>query len=648
MKSNTSSRSTATGVHLSPSTTMSASAAGTSTSTMSASAAGTSTSSSPSTTMSASATGTTTMSASAAGTSSSTSSPLPQTSYAKTGITSSELAKHNTKDDLWLSISGEVYDLTKFAKLHPGGRVTLLPFAGKDATEKFYELHASEILNKYHTKLWVGTLVKEQRRSPSTSAAQEESSTAAVTSTTSTTASSSSFLESANSFPPLSSVPYAEIHAFREGWAQSPWMDESHASAYADLRNFCFGQLRPLGEADERSGAYPSLELYQQMGRSGLLAARIGTACMETVAPLVKSGRIRLPGGVEPEKFDAFHEMLAHMVVGQIGYPGFADGLGGGFCIGLPPVLHFAQPNVIDKVVPACLLGDKRICLAISEPTAGSDVAAIETTARKSECGKFYIVNGIKKWITNGMFADYFVTAVRTGKQGVRGISLLLIERVKDPAKDLGAPASSGVVETRQITTSYAKCAGTAMVHFEDVYVPVENLLGEENKGFKCIMANFNHERWYICCSVQGAMRGLLTECFKWATQRKVFGKRLIEEPVIRQKLGKMTAAVEANGASLEALTYQMRELDYFSQAVKLAGPISLLKYNSTRTMTLLADEGCQIFGGRALTKGGMGRFMEGFQTAYKFASILGGSEEIMADLAIRIATREWPKEARL
>ena len=85
--------------------------------------------------------------------------------------------------------------------------------------------------------------------------------------------------------------------------------------------------------------------------------------------------------------------------------------------------------SIRDKVVHECLSGNKRIVLAITDPDAGSDVAGLTCVGRKSECGKFYIVNGTKKWITNGTFSDYFVTAVRTGGKGTKGISMMLIER---------------------------------------------------------------------------------------------------------------------------------------------------------------------------------------------------------------------------
>jgi alkylation response protein AidB-like acyl-CoA dehydrogenase len=126
---------------------------------------------------------------------------------------------------------------------------------------------------------------------------------------------------------------------------------------------------------------------------------------------------------------------------------------------------------------------------------------------------------GTKKWITNGTFCDYFVTAVKTKK----GFSVLLIERQEG-------------LETKQIKTSYSSTAGTAFIQFDNVKVPAENLLGVEDAGFKVIMTNFNHERWMIATFSVRTSRMIVEDCIKWANQRRVFGKRLIEEPVIRQK----------------------------------------------------------------------------------------------------------------
>jgi alkylation response protein AidB-like acyl-CoA dehydrogenase len=120
-------------------------------------------------------------------------------------------------------------------------------------------------------------------------------------------------------------------------------------------------------------------------------------------------------------------------------------------------------------------MGEKIICLAITEPSAGSDVANIKTEAKKSPDGKHFIVNGEKKWITNGIFADYFSVAVRTGPpgSGMKGISMLLIEKTMPGVK------------TRRMDCEGVWPSGTTYVTFEDVKVPVENLIGAENEGFK-------------------------------------------------------------------------------------------------------------------------------------------------------------------
>jgi alkylation response protein AidB-like acyl-CoA dehydrogenase len=368
-----------------------------------------------------------------------------------------------------------------------------------------------------------------------------------------------------------------------------------------------------------------SIEVYKKIGEVGLLAASIG------------------PGehmngwnvfGVPGEQFDYFHEMIVHEEFTNNGLPGYADSLASGMTIGLPPVLHFGSNELKQQIVMPVLKGEKRICLAISEPGAGSDVAGLKTTAKLTSCGKFYIVNGVKKWITNGTFCDYFTTAVRTGGSGGASISMLLIER------------GTGL-ETKPIKTSHNAHTGTAYIIFENVKVPVGNLLGKENKGFEVIMYNFNHERWIMIACCLSATRLVIEECFKWSNQRKVFGKKLIEQPVIRNKLAHMVSKVESMYSWLEHITFQMTKMKYSQQAKKLAGPIALGKLQTTRIANDVSDDATQIFGGRGITKTGMGRIIEGFQRTFKFQSILGGSEEILADLGIRQAMKGFPN-ARL
>jgi len=176
---------------------------------------------------------------------------------------------------------------------------------------------------------------------------------------------------------------------------------------------------------------------------------------------------------VAPEKWDLFHELLLTDELSRAASGGFVWNVIGGFGIGCPPMVKFGKKALVDRILPGILDGDKRICLAITEPDAGSDVANLTCEAKLSEDGKHYIVNGEKKWITNGIWCDYFTTAVRTGGEGMNGISVLLIER------------SAGGVSTRKMDCQGVWSSGTTYITFEDVKVPVENLIGKENQGFK-------------------------------------------------------------------------------------------------------------------------------------------------------------------
>jgi alkylation response protein AidB-like acyl-CoA dehydrogenase/predicted heme/steroid binding protein len=499
-------------------------------------------------------------------------------------FTAEDVAKHNTGDDLWVSIDDNVYDLTKFTMFHPGGKFPLTEVAGQDATTAFYGLHRAEVLqDKKWKRLVVGKLAGGK---PALAKADEI-------------------------------VPYGEAFGF---WRKhSPYYNESHQAFRMAIRGFIDEVIRPTAADEDEKGADVSLELNQKMAEFGILASIVGSMGEK----LREVGVKELPGGVALKDFDVFHELIFSEEIKRHGSYGYADGLIAGFSIGLPPLLHFASPELVERTVPDIIKGNKRICLAITEPYAGSDVSKIRSRAVKSEDGKFWIVNGVKKWITGGRYADYFTTLVQTAQ----GPTMLLIER------DHG-------VETKAIKTSYSASAGTAYVEFDDTMVPVENQIGEAGNGFMYTMKNFNKERWGMIASGNRMSRLMVEECFKWAMQREVFGKRLIDQPVIRMKLAEMAAEVETVHSMLEDITFQMASMTEAETNKYLAGPISLLKYKQTRAATKCSDNACQIFGGRALTRSGMGKMVEKFQRSFKMQAILGGSEEILADFAIRQAMR--------
>lgn len=233
--------------------------------------------------------------------------------------------------------------------------------------------------------------------------------------------------------------------------------------------------VRPEALRVEEAGEHPSKEFFLKCSEVGLTPMRMGPG------PHLK-GR-KLFADIKPEEFDYFHELIMNQEFGMTHARAFNDGFGGGMVIGLPPVLNFCKNKELKERVVEEVLGSKKfIALAITEAFGGSDVVnGLRTTAVKSADGTHYVVNGTKKWITNGTFADYFTTAVKTDM----GLSVLLI------------PRGEGV-ETKQIKTSYTSTAGTAFVTFDNVKVPVENLLGKENEGIKVILSNFNQSVFLI------------------------------------------------------------------------------------------------------------------------------------------------------
>lgn len=413
-------------------------------------------------------------------------------------LSRAEVAKHNTAEDCWVIIDHKVYDLSDFLDAHPGGNVVLAQVAGKDATVDFYQLHRQEVLTKYKD-LCIGTLEGE---TPEVIDQQPGD---------------------------LSAVPYAEPLWLRPEFS-SPYFTESHRRLQKAIREFTDKYVTPEAQQKEKDGTYISQELIDRMAETNILAMRLGPG--EHL-----HGRKLLGGVVDGKEFDSFHDMILTQemvrssargmclqkktdVVKLTNFIGYQDGNMAGMSISLTAVKQWLKNKPLrDQLLEEVLSGKKKMCLAITEAFAGSDVAGLRTTAEKTPDGKYYIVNGTKKWITNGMFSDYFVTGCRTKK----GFSVILI------------PRGEGV-DTTLIKTSYSTAAGTAFVQFDNVKVPVENLLGEEDKGFVVIMSNFNHERYMMAAAVIRMSRVIVEECLKWCNQRLVFKKALIEQPAIRQK----------------------------------------------------------------------------------------------------------------
>ncbi len=287
--------------------------------------------------------------------------------------------------------------------------------------------------------------------------------------------------------------------------------------------------------------------------------------------------------------------------------------------IAIPHIVQSGNSDLIDRYVRPTLAGEMIGSLGITEPGAGSDVANLRTRAVRD--GDHYVVNGAKTFITSGVRADFITTAVRTGGDGYGGISLLVIDKdtpgftVASPLKKMGW-----------------LCSDTAELTFDDVRVPAENLVGEENGGFVLVMQQFVNERLGLAMQAVATAQRALALAADYAKERQTFGKPLAARQVIRHKLVDMhrrTAAARAYTAQ----AYQQAVDGSTSEPAVIADAV-LAKRQAVDACEFVVHEAVQIHGG-------MGYMRESeVERHYRDARILGiggGANEVLNDLAAKI-----------
>ena len=374
--------------------------------------------------------------------------------------------------------------------------------------------------------------------------------------------------------------------------ARTPYYTDEHEQLREQVRRFVQREIAPYVEAWEEAAEFPRA-LYGKAAEMGL----IGLGYPEEL------------GGTP---CDAFHRIVVTDELAKPGSGGIVAGLMS-HGIALPPIVALGSEELKRRVVIPVLRGEAIAALAISEPDGGSDVANLRTTARRE--GDHYVVNGSKTFITSGMRADFCTVAVRTGGPGMAGISLLVIEGdcpgfTRTPLKKMGW-----------------WCSDTATLYFEDCRVPVENLIGEENSGFRGIMQNFNAERLAIASMAVAFSQVCLDEAIDWAKQRVTFGKPLVQRQVIRHKLVDMAQRIESTRAWLELLAWRVQQGQW------PIAEVCMLKNAATQCLEFCAKEGVQIFGGAGYMRG---QKVERIYRETKVLSIGGGAEEIMKELAAK------------
>ncbi|KAJ5290567.1 Mannose-binding lectin [Penicillium atrosanguineum] len=407
----------------------------------------------------------------------------------------------------------------------------------------------------------------------------------------------------------------------------SPYYKESHRKLQKEIREYVDEYIAPFCGEWEKEGLIPP-EVQRRHAELGYTAV----ASFPLAANYLDGQR--LPGDINPHEWDGFHDIIVIDELARCGYLGVVWALGCGNSIGGPPVINFGNEEQKRRFLPDMLKGNIRFCLGVTEPDAGSDVAGITTIAERR--GNIYIVNGAKKWITNGIFADFCTAAVRTGGEGTEGISALVI------------PMKAPGVTCRKIENSGVHASGSTYIEFDQVEVPVANLLGEENKGFPVIMNNFNHERLWLACTSLRMARVCVEDAYQHAITRETFGKKLIENQVIRSKFSEMARGLDSTYAWMEQLVYISETAKKNGTDAGMGGLFANLKVLAGQTLERVNREAQQVMGGLGYSKNGRGSRIEQVSRDVRVMVVGGGSEEILSELAVNQEVKTMKKQSKL
>lgn len=290
---------------------------------------------------------------------------------------------------------------------------------------------------------------------------------------------------------------------------------------------------------------------------------------------------------------------------------GLASGISLHSDIVTPYIEAYGTTAQKEKWLPKSVTGEYISAIAMTEPGAGSDLAGIQTTAKKD--GDVYVLNGEKTFITNGIHADYVVVVCKTDGQAspaYKGISLLIVET--------GTP---GFKRGKKLDKIGMHSADTGELIFEDVRVPAENLLGEENRGFYFLMEKLQQERLIVALETQVEAECCLQLTVDYVKERKAFGSRIADFQNTQFKLAEMATEIELGR------TYVDRLIAKHSAGQEIVKEVSMAKWWISEMAKRVVADCLQLHGGYG--------YMEEYEIARRYrdipvAAIYAGTTEIM------------------
>lgn len=384
----------------------------------------------------------------------------------------------------------------------------------------------------------------------------------------------------------------------------SQYFTEEHEMFRASLRDFLNKEVHPYIDQWEENRRTPR-DVWKKMGDMGFL------------------------GLSYPEKYgganlDFFYDVVFNEELGRVNSGGFAITQQVVQYMSAPYILKYASEALKEKYLPGIISGDLISSIGITEPGAGSDARNIQTRALKD--GDHYVVNGSKTFITNGVYGDFIVTVVKTDPDaGAAGVSLLVIEQKMEG------------VSARKLKKLGWHSSDTAELNFDNVRVPVENLIGEEGRGFYYLMNGLQLER---LCAVPAAVVGMETAIqlsLQYMSERKAFGRSINKFQVLRHRIAQLASEVEA----LKAFSYHCCRM--YADGIYDVKLCSMAKLLATELAEKVATQCLQFYGGYG--------FMEEYPMARMYrdvrvGTIGGGSSEIMREILAKMIIDDVNYEA--
>jgi acyl-CoA dehydrogenase len=370
-----------------------------------------------------------------------------------------------------------------------------------------------------------------------------------------------------------------------------PFTDE-HEDLREAIRRFVVRELRPHAQEWEDARWFPN-DVFERMAELGFLG-------------------LKYPEEYGGQGGDFVHDAVLSEELPRAGSGGLSAGIGAHVGIATPPVWKFGTADQKRRFLEPAIRGEKIAALGITEPHSGSDVAAIRTFARRVDGG--YLVNGSKTFITNGVRADFVVTAVKTTEEGGHhGLSFLIVEK-----------GMEGFSVSKKLEKMGWHASDTGELAFDDVFVPEENLLGEENRGFYLIVANFQWERLLMALGAVGSMEAVIERTVDYMRERTAFGRPIGKFQALRHKLAEMAVKLEAS----RSLTYHALRL--FAAGEDAIREVTEAKLLTQRAAFEVADDALQIHGGAGYMKE---YELERVARDTRLGPIGGGTDEIMKEI---------------